>query len=358
MIGQTAPRLARRLAWADADLVEGTEALLWPASSEADGDAEELPDRSEACRAVLSWVRPKVVRFEIESPPRALPELLLVSTPWRLGGRLGTILWSARRTRSAPPFACDPPPNVTIVERRDLFRIPVAARVTVESASGTWSLYSVDCSVGELRIRPPNPIEVGAEVEVKVELPALVTRSSCRPSSGTARPYPPEALSTVVVLKVRLDAGSDSSPSVAGLQFLRVPSDAERHLSQFVGRHQRRLMPRVQAVVPLEYRSHSDRRFLEAFANELSPRGPRACWPAVPHLPPPGERLELRLRLSRQDFVFHASAVSCETTVEDEGKTVRHFVKVSFDDADTAVEGNFRKAVRELSIERFSSQRS
>jgi hypothetical protein len=80
MIGQTAPRLARRLAWADADLVEGTEALLWPASSEADGDVEELPDRSEACRAVLSWVRPKVLRFEIEPPPRALSELLLVST--------------------------------------------------------------------------------------------------------------------------------------------------------------------------------------------------------------------------------------------------------------------------------------
>ena len=54
MIGQTAPRLARRLAWADADIVEGTEALLWPASSEAASEAEELPDRSEACRAVLS----------------------------------------------------------------------------------------------------------------------------------------------------------------------------------------------------------------------------------------------------------------------------------------------------------------
>ncbi|HXR22688.1 MAG TPA: hypothetical protein VN786_09040, partial [Acidimicrobiales bacterium] len=65
MIGQTAPRLARRLAWADADLVEGTEALLWPASGLADGEAEELPDRSEASRAVLSWVRPKVLRFEI-----------------------------------------------------------------------------------------------------------------------------------------------------------------------------------------------------------------------------------------------------------------------------------------------------
>ena len=116
---------------------------------------------------------------------------------------------------------------------------------------------------------------------------------------------------------------------MAGLQFVRVPSDAERHLSQFVGRHQRRLMPRVQAVVPLEYRSHGDRRFLEAFANEVSP-GDLVLMARQAHLP--GERLELKVRLSRQDFTFNAAAVSCETTVEDEGKTVRHFVKLSFDD--------------------------
>ncbi len=149
----------------------------------------------------------------------------------------------------------------------------------------------------------------------------------------------------------RFGADDNSYPSVAGLQFVRVPSDAERHLSQFVGRHQRRLMPRVQAVVPLEYRSHGASRFLEAFASEVSP-GDLVLMARQVHLP--GERLELKVRLSRQDFTFNAAAVSCETTVEDEGRTVRHFVKVSFEDAAAAVEAKFRKAVRELSIDRFS----
>lgn len=349
MSSQMAPRLARKLAWANADLVEGTEALLWPAPSDASADAEELPDPLGACRAVLSWVRPKVLRFEIEAPPQAMPELLLVST-LALGGPAQFV---ARKSyQISTTVACDPPRYITILERRDVFRVPVATPVTIDSPFGSWSLYSMDCSIGGLRICPPKPLEVGAEVEVKLELgpgravtlPAVVRH--CRPYVRQGpRPIGPD--------KGRLDAGRDGCPSVAGLQFLRVPSDAQRQLSQFVGRHQRRLMPRVQAVVPVEYRSRGTRYFLEAFAKELSP-GDAVLQARQPHWL--GERLELKLRLSRQNFKFDACMVACETTMDDDG-TARHIAKASFDEPGALVEAQFRRAVRELAIEKFLSGR-
>jgi c-di-GMP-binding flagellar brake protein YcgR len=205
-----------------------------------------------------------------------------------------------------------------------------------------------------MRICPPNPLEVGAEVEVKVDLgagteiilPAVVRH---------CRPYNSGPQSSLSIANGRSGAGLNGWPSVAGLQFLRVPSDVERHLSQFVGRHQRRLMPRVQAVVPIEYRTYGAKHFLEGFANEVSP-GDLVLLARQQHLP--GERLEMKVRLARQDFRFDASTVACETVIEDDGKTSRYSVKVSFDEAGPAVEEKFRKAVRELSLERFSSKRA
>jgi hypothetical protein len=346
MSGPLAGRLVRKSAWDETELVEGTEALLWAADNEEMASVEELPGPATAVQAVLSWVRPKVLRFETVSP-EPLPELLLVSTL----AVAGPVQFVSRKSyQVGNTAACDPPRAVYLIERRDLYRVPVATRVVVGSPSGRLTLYSMDCSLGGLRICHPRPLEVGAEVDLEVELdpstivaiPAIVRH--CRPIGPDGR------------AATAFTSGERSGcPSFAGLQFAQVTADVERQLSQFLGRHQRRLMPRVHAVVPIEYRSHGHSRFVEGVARELSP-GDIVLVVYERHVP--GDRLELKLHLRRQDFSFQGCAITCSTTGEEEGPPLRHVVRASINEAGDAVEAQFRKAVRDLAIERVGSRRS
>jgi len=342
---ELAHRPARRIPWAEAELVEGTEALLWAAGTPLDADHDELPDPVKATPAVLSWVRSKVLRFETGSP-EPLPELLLVST-LAVGGPAQFV--ARKQYQVSRTAVCDPPRYIRIVERRDLFRVPVATRVKVGLPSGNWALYSMDCSLGGLRICPPQPLAVGTEIEVTVELAGgnevtlLAVVRHCRPYERPGRPS-----------GARDRAGAGVQLSMAGLQFVDLPADVERHLAQFVGYHQRRLMPRVQAVVPMEYRSHGHRQFIEAFAVEVSP-GDVVFLAHEAHQP--GDMVELKLRLGRQDYKFNSCALSCGLTTEDEGVARRHMVKASLEDGGDAREAPFRKAVRDLAVEKVSSRR-
>jgi hypothetical protein len=243
-------------------------------------------------------------------------------------------------------------------------------------------------------ICPPQPLEVGTEVEVKVELdvvtavtlPAIVRH--CRPvdqggNAGlthadpdqvqVAHTYP--ALPVAAGARVsgpdhvhhgpvhydlahpdpaRLGPAREGCPSLTGLQFLHVSSDVERHLYQFVGRNQRRLMPRVRALLPLQYRSHGRRQFVDAVAHELSP-GDVALLADERHTP--GDLLELRFRLGGQEFGFEACAVSCDTTSQEEGKSSRHLVKAWIGDSGDAIEAQYRKALRGLALDRLAAKR-
>lgn len=342
---QLAPRLVRSLAWADAELVEGTEALLWPATGTEDADTE-LPDRSEAFRAVVSWVRPQIIRFETATP-QPLPELLLVSTV-AVGGPAQFVV---RKTyQIGTTGACEPPKVIHIVERRDLFRVPVAAPVTVQADGTSWSLFTLDCSVGGLRICPPVALVVGTELEVKLELhegyvldlPAVVRHSHpYLPVRGRLKPGQP------------VPGTTEESPSVVGLQFLRVPSEAERRLSEFVGRHQRRLMPRVNARISMEYCPAGRTYYLEALASEVSP-GDVVFEGRKAHLP--GERMNVRMRLGRQEFEHSACVVACHTTEKEDG-SLMHQVKAALDESTDAGEALFRRAVRELALEKMAFAR-
>jgi hypothetical protein len=329
------------MGWAEVELVDGTAAMIWPAPDLDAAESEELPDPSTGVEAVLSRVKSNVVRFELATD-EPLADVLLVSTV-AVSGPARFIVGKSYQAGAA--LVCDSPDEVYVIERRDLFRIPVAAPVTIHATSGHWSLFTMDCSLGGLCVCPPLPLAVATEVRVKLTLDGAMV-----------------LLSAVVRHTRPVDGGGDpnfsklaggAAPSVTGLQFVEVRGDTERQLSDFIGRHQRRLMPRVQAVVPLEYRSHGLKQFVEGRTHELSP-GDIVFVVRQRHLP--GDRVELKARLSRQEYIFNGSVVNSRDS--DDGGVPLHVVKVSLDDAGSVIEGQFRKAVRDLAIDRIGSRRA
>ncbi len=344
LTGPSPSQLVRKQAWTEAHLVEGTEALLWPAEDVSAAGPTELPDVSEAVRAILSWVRPKVLRFQMTVPPQGLPDLILVSTR----AVSGPARFVAHKSYQISTYVvCDPPDEVHIVERRDLFRVPVATRVTVAAAGGQWDLFSMDFSPAGLRVCPPEPLEVGTEVDLTIELgpgqvitvPAVVRHSQPygEPGDATGRRRPDD---------------HDGCPSQVGFQFLNLPGRVERQLAQFVAHHQRRLMPRVKTLLTVEYRCQSRRQFVEALGNEVSP-GDLVFVAHEDHLP--GDRLELKVRLGPRNYSFEAHAVSCKTTVAGGDNRVRRLVVASLDECGDGAEVQFRAAVRDLALEQWGA---
>ena len=299
------------------------------------------PGRRHAGRLVVGRFR--VLRFETASP-EPLPELLLVST-LSVGGPAQFVVRKSYQVGTTA--VCEPPRYIRMVERRDLFRIPVATRVKIASGADDWSLFSVDCSLGGLRICPPEPLEVGTELDVQVQLVngnEVTVRAVVRHCRPYGKPGPPTA---------RDGKAESSHLSIVGVEFLHPAGDVERRLSQFIGYHQRRLMPRVRAVTPLEYRSHGHRQFLEAFSTELSPGDAMFLSPEA-HAP--GDSMELKLRLRKKDYRFDACTLSCDLSPDEEGAPRRYVVRVFFADGGDAAEAQFRQAVRDLAVEKMASR--
>jgi c-di-GMP-binding flagellar brake protein YcgR len=319
--------------------------MLWAVDGDSVDPAGEMPDESAGVRAVVSSVKRSVLRFTAETA-EPLGDTLLVSTV-AVGGPATFVVQKSHQ--GGTTIVCDAPSDVYVVERRYLFRVPVAAPVTVKAPEGTWSLYTLDCSLGGLCICPPKPLEVDSEVDVNLQLGSAVVSLRAVVSLHAvvrhSRPF------CVAANCPQLEC--DACPSVTGLQFLEVPSDVERQLDTFIGRHQRRLMPRVQAVVPVEYRSKDRKYFIETGTRELSP-GDMVLMVHQAYLP--GDRMELKLRLNRQDFVFQACVITCHSTGDE--REHQYNVKVSIDDVDDALEAQFRKAVRDLAVERVGSRYS
>jgi hypothetical protein len=329
--------LSRRLGWTEVELVEGSGAVLWAVDGGSVDPAGELPDQSAGVRAVLSSVTPNVVGLKTGTSD--LPTGTLLVSTVAVGGAARFVVQNARVVGSA--LVCDPPSDVHVVERRDLFRVPAAAPVTVSSPFGTWSLYTMDCSLGGLCVCPPVPLEIDTEVDVELQL--APTAVSLHAVVRYSQPFGEGEVGV---------PGRDGCPSVTGLQFLDVPSEVERRLSALVGRNQRRLMPRVQGVVPVDYRSQGRRYFMETRARELSPGD---LVMVVYHQHVPGERMQLRLRLSRQDFDFQACVITCHATGR-EGRSPLYAVRVVIHHTDDAVEARFRRAVRDMAVERVGRE--
>jgi c-di-GMP-binding flagellar brake protein YcgR len=333
MSGQTereAPVTVRRFPWDPDHLVEGTDALLWPAKTTGDvvgAGPPELPDPAQAWPAVLSWVSLKIVRFELAPPPQPVPEWVLASTSATAGPAYFVV---HKAYQVGATVACDPPGELFVMERRDLFRLPVAARVSIETADGTWTTYCVDCSLGGLRVCAPGLLEVGSQVRLHLDLGAG------------------ESADLEAVVRHCRGLGEHA---IVGLQFQDLEPRAEQRLTHFVGDHQRRLLPRVAAPVPVDYGPYGSHPFREGVATELSP-GDVTFVAREAH--PPGERLGLQLRVSRHEYRFAATVVSSEPLHDGDDDRSR-LVRASLDELNREVQAQFRQAVRELAIDRVTS---
>ena len=336
------PRLVRKQPWAPGLLVEGTEALLWPAEDGVAAAAMPLPDPDEAVRAILSWVRPKVLRFQMTVAPQGFPELVLVSTQAASGPAQFVVHKSYQITTTV---VCDPPDEVHIVERRDLFRVPVATPVVLTAPSGQHAIYSMDISTGGVRVCSPEPLQVGSEVDLSIELgegQAVDVTSVVRHS----RSYPAAGGDPGLA---RL-GGRDGCPSQVGLQFLHLAPRVERQLAQFVARHQRRLMPRVKTFLTAQYSCERRPLYVDAPVTEVSP-GEIVLVAREAHLP--GEPLGLRLRVGGRAYNLGARVVSCKTEAVGDGERTRHLVVASLAESEDSAEERFRIAVRDLALEQW-----
>lgn len=318
----------RRVAWEEASLVEGTEAVLWPASREEDAAGDPLPETSEGVAAVLSWVTPKVLRFETASP-EPLPELLLVST-LAVGGPARLVVRKTYQVGNTAVY--DPPTAIYLVERRELFRVVVAVPVSVWVGTKECSVHSLDCSSGGVRLYLPAPLDVGHEAVLALEI-------------GESTPL--RAVGTARHCKKLTD-----ELWVAGFEFASLPPGGGRQLSHFLALQERRLMPRVSSLALVEYRSHGRNGFREGLANELSP-GALVLGLYEAHVP--GDAIEVSLRLRRRSFTFPGRVVASAAVVDDSQTPVRHKVTVCLDPQDRAAEDEFRKAVRDLALEKLAS---
>ena len=331
MTNEDLPFVARRVDWVDAGLVEGTEVLLWPATSEADAATGALPAAAEALAAVLSWVRPKAVRFETASPG-PLPELLLAST-LVVGGPARFVVRKCYQIGST--VVCEPPREIYLVERRELYRVLVAAPVSVWAEQGSCSAHSLDCSAGGVRVYLPWPVSKAAEAVVELEL------------------SPGEKLRAVAA--ARHCSRHLDGPWVAGFEFVSLPPAGRRQLGQFLARQERRLMPRVKSLTLVECRSHGRATFTEGLASELSPG---AVVLDLYEAHAPGDAMEVKLRLRRQSFGFSGRVVACTAVADGSHKPVRHRVTVCLEAPEAPgdpQEEQVREALRDLALENLAS---
>ena len=172
MEGAVASRLVRVLPWAEVELVEGARALLWPAGTENAAPTEEPPDPSSVLQAVVSGAKCSVLYFETACQD-PVPDLLLVSTKSHQGPARFVV---AKSYQAGTTVACDPPEKAWVTERRQFFRVLVAAPVVVRSPFGDWSLWTIDCSLGGLCTCTPAPLRAWQ----RSAHPARARRRPCR----------------------------------------------------------------------------------------------------------------------------------------------------------------------------------
>lgn len=201
----------------------------------------------------------------------------------------------ADRAGVPPPEPLMAPGRSLALNRRSLFRVPVALPVEIAVSPGqTDTVRTTTLDISESGIRTLLPSRLDED---------LIVRLALHLSDDEVIVVPAQVRHWVRV----------TNGYATGLAFAQLSAGDAKLLAQAIARHQRRLRPEVSTSLLVHFTPSSTNRSYPATTIAISPGA--VAVHTLDHLEL-GDRLSLSLRTGHQSFVLGASVVDHQLTEE------------------------------------------